>query len=255
MKSSLLVTTALGAVFVAAPALAQDVTGYADVSYGDMNFDTPAGDEDAEAWSIGGAVAIPLQSWGMQFDVRYTDADEFVDDGVIQGTAHLHGRNETGLIGAFAGFADAEDKTWVIGAEGQYYLDQATLSGSVGYGQLDDADVDLWGARGGLAFFVQEDFRLDAEIGWTQAEDTGTDFDVWNFGVGAEYQFATVPLSLFAGYEHSEFDEDFLGDLSSDTIRVGIRWNYGGGTLMDRDRTGASLKPMGGIVGAGFPFF
>ncbi|NEX93123.1 outer membrane beta-barrel protein [Caulobacter sp. 17J65-9] len=258
MKSSLLVTTALGAVFIAAPAFAQEaVTGYADVDYGNINLDSDFGDNDANAWSIGGAVEIPQQSWGLQFDVRYTDADDLTDQGVIQGTAHVHARNDQGLIGGFAGFTDSDvtDQTWVIGAEGQYYFEQSTLSGSVGYGQIDDADVDIWGATGGLAYFIQDDFRVDGEIGWNQAEDGFGDLEVWSFGLGGEYQFPTVPISVFASYEHQEFDEDIPGDLSSDAFRVGIRWNYGGGTLKDRDRFGAALKPLGGIIGAGFPFF
>jgi hypothetical protein len=64
------------------------------------------------------------------------------------------------------------------------------------------------------------------------------------FGLGAEYQFDTCPVSIFAGYRHTDLGA--VG-LATDTWGIGLRWNFGEGTLMQRDGSGARLRRPEGV--------
>ncbi|MDP3594659.1 MAG: hypothetical protein Q8R94_22595, partial [Phenylobacterium sp.] len=55
----------------------------------------------------------------------------------------------------------------------------------------------------------------------------------------------STPWSITGGYEHGEIDDL---DLKSDTFRVGLRYTFGG-TLRDRDQSGASLGSASNLFG------
>ena len=106
----------------------------------------------------------------------------------------------------------------------------------------DDADIDGYGVNVEGRYFIQDNFRVDANIGYGQI-DTGAagDDDVMVYGVGGEYQLAEFPVSFTAGYHTT--DSDF-GD--ADVWSIGVRYNWGG-TLRDRDRSGASQASLTGL--------
>ena len=95
----------------------------------------------------------------------------------------------------------------------------------------DDADADGFGLNVEGRYFFQDNLRAQANVGWASIDFGGGDDDALTFGAGGEYQFDALPVSIALNYAHSEFDE---ADVDSDTISLGVRWNWGG-TLRDRD--------------------
>ena len=79
-------------------------------------------------------------------------------------------------------------------------------------------------------------------LGWADAEDE----NLWTASLGGEYQFASTPVSLYAGYAHTKFDE---ADIAADQFTVGVRYNFGGQTLKGRDRSGASFGGASTVFG------
>jgi len=249
MKHVLFASAALAAViFAAAPSFAQS-TGYVGLSYGQTDIENVEGD----TWAAEGAVAFDLSdAWGGQIDLGYTSTDY---DGAgeidgLNGTFHLFKRNDSHSFGGFVGLSEVEDTTvWNLGVEGQSYMANTTLAGSFAYGQIDDADLDTWSLNGEARYFVSDNFRLDAGLGWTRVTDGDDSADGWSFGVGGEYQLATAPVSLTAGYTRSTLNDL---DIEADTFRVGVRYNFGTGSLKERDRSGASFNNpnnLNGLIG------
>lgn len=239
MRNWIIAAAALAAVV--APGVAAAQTGYVGAVYGNVDPDG-AGDEDF--YGIEGAVAFSGSgSIVFEVDAAITDGDD--TDTSYGLTGHALMRNDSHAVGAFIGVSDSDatDTTWYGGLEANKYFDQWTLAGAVFYGNNDDADVDGYGINVEGRYFVHDNLRLDANIGYGQVDTGVGDDDVTTYGVRAEYQMAQVPVSFTAGY--SKFDAD-AGD--ADVLSIGIRYNWGG-TLRDRDRSGASQANVTGIGG------
>jgi hypothetical protein len=224
---------------------AQAGTGYVGAAYNRVNVDTGAGDDDADGWGVEGAFAFnATQSLGVQVDAAYTDADG--DDNEAYGlTGHVNARNDSYLFGGFVGIADVGDETvWSVGLEGEKYLGNVTLAAAAGYANADDSDADIWGVDGQVRYFLTDNFRIQGSLGWANVEAGAVDDNAWSAGVGGEYQFASLPVSVFGGYTHAELDD---ANFDSDAFTVGVRYNFGG-TLKDRDRTGASLAGLSSLA-------
>lgn len=175
------------------------------------------------------------------------DAGVSTDDDVSAWgfNAHLYANTDNFLLGGFGGvtFVDGE-KAWNTGVEGQYYLSNVTLAAAVSYAKADEFDVSALGVNGEARYFVSDNFRLEAGLGWFNAEAGAAEDDVLVGGLGGEFQFASVPVSVGLGYSHYETDET---DFSSDTISATLRYNFGS-SLRERDHSGAALA---GLSGAG----
>ena len=186
-------------------------------------------------------------SLGAQVDGAITNYDG--DDTSFGATGHLNTKVGEGLVGGFAGVEASDDITvWGVGVEGQANIDGKTsLYGQAGYGNVDDAfDADIWAVRGEVRYFVADNFRLKGQVGYATV-DVGPNIDTWNAGVEAEYQFSETPFSVWAGYDHADLDDI---DTNSDTVRIGVRYTFGG-SLKDRDQSGASLGSITKLFGAG----
>lgn len=241
MKTLLLASAAVAALF-ASPALAQEPVGYFGASYASSEIDLGGIEADGEGYSVDGSVALPaFGDWTVTLAAGVSD---FEDDTTASGVAHLTTVVNSDLrIGGFVGLADVADETAVTaGAEVQKYLSGATLTGVVAYTTADDVDVDAWSVGGDAAFYVTPALRLNAGLGYTTIEAVGTDVDGVTYSAGAEYQLASTPFSLTAGYAHSDIE-----DLDVDTWTVGLRYSFGGG-LQARDRAGAAL-PGSSVLG------
>jgi hypothetical protein len=226
---------------VAAPSVAAAQTGYVGAVY--ANSESDAGD-DADAWGVEGAVAFS-GSGSIVFEVDASIIEPEEGDTGSALVGHVYSRNDSHLFGGFIGIADSSDSTtWFVGAEANKYFDNWTLAGAVAYGNNDDAESDGWGVNAEARYFVHDNFRLQGNVGWATIDGDAGDDDVLTLGAGGEYQFAAVPVSLTLGYAHSEFDQ---ADFETDTVSVGVRWNWGG-TLRDRDRNGASQANVAGIA-------
>lgn len=246
MKVQLFATAAVAAALFAAPAFAQDTaapSGYVGATYTHLDLNTPIGDADADLFGVEGAVAgqFGASNVGYQIDGSITDGDNANTTGM--GTAHVFYRNDRYLVGAFAGVSGSDGSTtWGAGAEGQAYLDRATLAGSVAWASNDDIGVDMWGANAEARFFAQDNLRFDVNGGFANLDFGPADTNSWNIGAGGEYQFDRAPVSLFAKYNYVRFDD---ADIDENIFSVGVRWNFGGTTLKQRDHSGASLNGFG----------
>jgi hypothetical protein len=248
MKTLIVGALSAAALLAVAPA-ANAGSGYVGAAYTRAEVDTGFGDADADGYSIDGAWAFaPSSGLGIQVDAGYADADGS-DNETYGVTGHVHARNDKYLFGGFVGLADAADETiWSAGLEGEKYYDNVTLAGAIGYANADDSDADIYGADAQVRYFLSDNFRIQGALGYAKVEAGPADDNVWSAGVGGEYQFASVPVSLFGNYAHSEFDD---ADVSSDAFTVGVRYNFGG-SLKDRDRKGASLAGLSSLISSAF---
>jgi hypothetical protein len=250
MRNQLIASAAAVALFAVAGAAQAQTVGHVGANYNRVELDAGAlGDANADAIQLEGAVRFDAGVLGAQVDGSVTNLDADGADGTVwSATGHLNKKLGAGLVGGFAGVSTTDDVTlWALGAEGQFTVAPSTdLYGQVGYGKSDDLDdVDFWAARGELRHFFSDNFKVQGALGYTKADANGGDVDMWNVGADAEYQFAGTPWSITGGYEHGEIDD---ADLQSDTFRIGVRYTFGG-TLRDRDSSGASLGSAANLFG------
>ncbi|NGM52470.1 hypothetical protein G5B46_22895 [Caulobacter sp. 602-2] len=247
MKTQLFAAAAVLAVAVSAPAFAQNIGSVgAAVDY--TNVDTSVGDADGTSVVIDGSVAIPTGSWTITASGDVSIADSDVSQRTVaSGAAHATTVIGNGLrIGGFTALSrPSNDTLWAVGGEAQKYLGNVTLTGLAAYGQSNDLDADLWTVRAGANYFVSDDFRLDAGLGWSNVDGL-VDADIWDINVGGEYKFANTGWSTFAKYTHSEADD--LADLKSDAVKVGLRYTFGG-SLKARNAAGADLATGSDLFG------
>jgi hypothetical protein len=225
------------------PGVAAAQTGYVGAVYG--NADADAFDEDF--YGVEGAVAF-AGSGSIVFEVDASIVDSDDTDTGYGLVGHVYARNDSHLFGGFVGIAGNDDTdTWTAGLEAAKYFSNWTLAGAVGYGNNDDFDTDGWGLNVEARAFVHDNFRLNGNIGFADVDTGAGDEDVTIYGVGGEYQLAALPVSFTADYNTADFDG---GDV--DTWTVGVRWNFGGQTLRDRDRNGASQASVVSGLGVAF---
>jgi hypothetical protein len=234
---------AAAALALAAPGVASAQSGYVDLGY--TNTD-PGGGVDGDTWALGGAYAwggdgtVGFQLDGViaNHDFGGGDVDTFNFGG------HAFVRNSSHLIGGFLNVGSADFgggfdyDYWTIGAEGAYYFQRTTLNGVLSYSDSDDLNAELTAADVGLVHFVTDNFSIGGNLGYGDIDGGG---DFTSFGVGAEYQFAQMPVSLYGGWTTTDFD-----GFDVDAFTIGARWNFGG-SLVERDRSGASLTRNAGF--------
>lgn len=230
--------TILGAAaFALMAATSANAQNYVGAVYGNSDVD---GFGDSDFYGVEGAFGGP----NYEFDLSFADSDE--SDSAISGAAHLLSRSDSHLLGAFVGITDGSDSTtWTVGGEGNIYMDNVTFAGAIGYASNDDVDTDGYGINGEARLFPSDNLRLQASAGFAAVDIAGIDDDVVSFGLGGEFQFDGSPVSLALNWDHSELSD---ADITSETLTFGLRYNFGG-TLRDRDRTGAS---QASLVGFGF---
>ena len=231
---------------VAAPNFAAAQTGYAGLSYSSND------DADVDTWSLNGAAALGEH---FQVDGLYANLEDDGDDAdAFNVGGHGFVRNSNMLYGGYLGYnsvdvdgSDADE--FVVAAEGQYYFNNATASGSIGYadGDVENADYDMWMIDAEYRYFITPNLSVQGNLGYADGEvDNGFDFDGTSYGVGAEYQLASVPVSIYGGWQQTELD--VLGaDDDSSSFGIGVRWNFGG-TLKDRSQSGAGLSRPQGLI-------
>ena len=240
MKTVFFASAAVAAL-IAAPAMAQDTAGSIGLSY--QYTDTDAGIAsglESHSAIIDGVVATPVfGDWTVTFAGKgtYIDSDMAADEETtLGGSVALTKAIGTYRVGGFYAAEEFQGSTLnTFGGVAQKYFDRATLTGVVSYGSVYDADI--WSVEADAAYYATEALRLNAGVSFKNADMMGFDGDVLAAKVGAEYQFATSPYSVFASYTYTDAD-DFA--IESDGIKVGVRYNFGG-NLQARDRAGAGL--------------
>jgi len=226
MKKLILASAAAVALTVSLPAVAAAQVDHVDLSY--QRLETPIGDGDGFAAS--GAL---LFGTGSPINLQL-DASIAQSESVTGGGANLHAfhRNESFAVGGFVGFTDSEfiDAIIQYGLEGAFYLDAVTLGATVAQLDSDDLGLEATTLQGAATFFPNDNVSLGASYGNVDVDGVG-DFDV--FGLAAEFKM-NGPVSFFANYGRAE-------DLDVDIFGLGVRYNFGGKTLKERDRSGASM--------------
>lgn len=209
---------------------AASAEGYVSGNYMDL--------DGADSWSVNGRY---LLGGHVLLDGGYTSADGDLD--VLRIGGHLFAREANWLLGGYVGYSNidtpiTEADEFTLAAEGQYYLERTTLGLTVAYSDLDVpvADPSMWSVAGEVRHFVTDNFSLQVGAAWLDVDTTLFSQDGHYIDLGAEYQFDGAPVSVFAGYRHT----DIGGDVS--TWGVGLRWNFGEGTLIQRDRSGTRLR-------------
>ncbi len=193
--------------------------------------------------------------------------------------AHLSARDPSrGLIGVFGAFGQGKGDTnegrhnfWAAGGEAQLYADNLTFYLQGGYldSEQDDPDDgdeeridgfhDAFFVRGVARWFMTPDSRLQGEVAYANGEqddDDGTgidepfDMDVIQWGVRYDTVISDLPLvgdsAVFIGYRGTHFDTGCCGPEDSarfteHTIMAGFSYHFGGQSLLEFDRVGATL--------------
>jgi hypothetical protein len=243
-KAFVFLGTAAAALMLAGAAHAQ--SGYAGVAYGD------GGNTNVDTWSVNGAAAVGSN---FQIDAGYTSYNSSSDADAYNIGAHVFTRSGEWLWGGYVGYdqlsAGADVDEWTVAGQTQYYMDRTTLSGSLSYSQVQDfifvGDVSTTALEGEARFFQTDNFsvNLNAGLGNVEYQDFNVDFDYWTVGGGIEWQLQSMPISVFAD-AHSFQSAD-----ASDNTKwqIGVRYNWGG-TLLERNRSGASLSQPHGFLDA-----
>jgi hypothetical protein len=234
---------AAAAMAIVAPGVASaDTSGNVAFSYNSLDDDNDGSKEDYLALS--GAVVTNLSgNWNLQFDAEMGDMNHSDHtDTFATATAQAFWRDDMWAFGGFAGFTSDETNGYILGADASVYLDRFSLSGTAFFGgDREDSDDEITGAGVSGSFFLSDNFSLGADVSWYEFDfGGGNDQDGTVYGVNAEYQFAGSAWSIFGGYHTS--DEDYFGtDKEVDSFSIGGRYNFGTGSLIERDRSGASM--------------
>lgn len=229
----------LGAVALAAIAIptAAHAEGSGDINIGYRSIDE--GEIDG-AVQYGGAAHVGFgNNWNLQVDGQNNRVDIGEGDLTIsEGAAHVFYRAEGWAAGGFISYGDALfDSVYGIGVEGQLYLGQFTVGGSVESLNADNFDdLDGWIATLGGDYFITDNLQVGAAV---LSVDVDGDYQLTNFNIGGEWRLDNSPFSIYAEYDL--IDEELYGE-EIDAITIGARWNFGGGTLLQRNRGGASME-------------
>lgn len=233
---------AAAALAIAAPSVASAQSGYVDLGYGT----TDIGNNDIDTWTIGGAYAWGGNgSLGVQLDgvIGNSEYDGGPDVDTYNFGGHLFTRNDQYLFGGFASLGNTDFgggfdyDYYTVGLEGAYYVDRNTFNAVLSYSDSDDLNADATALDLGATHFLTDNFSFGGTVGFGELADN----DFVSYGVGAEYQFASAPISLYGGYTKNDYD-----GFDADTLSVGVRWNFGG-SLIERNRSGASLTRNAGF--------
>lgn len=271
-----------------APRVPSIADGFVSIAIGGaaQSVDFPGGSVSGNGVSLEGAASGAYNfsaTLGFQGDVVFGSQDysgdllggESVGGRNVDAAIHAYYRNDQYLVGAFGqygnntytsayGFTESLDHFYG-GVEGQVFFGNATLYGQAGAQQVRSFGASVDGIFGTLEarYFLEPNFKIEAHIGADAlASSTSGIFDgdgitTLHAGAGAEYRLDNSPISFFAKYDYSRatFSEESNVSESDNRFLIGAKFNFEQPTLMDRDRTGASLKPVDsritGIFGYG----
>ncbi|MEM9471291.1 MAG: hypothetical protein AAGA00_04990 [Pseudomonadota bacterium] len=235
------------------------------------------------ASNVSGRLSLPLgDTLSLQTDVglEYTenafdddDSEDVFESGFYLGGHLTHRDPSAGAFGVFAAFGASrtdEDNIefYAVGGEGQVYLNDVTLYLQGGYFDAKDGEetgVDrqdplhnAFFVRGVGRWFLSPDSRFQAEVSYA-AGDQGAfptdDMYLIEWGVRFDTVLHGLPVigdtPVFAGYRGARFDNEGIapgiedGQTTEHTIMVGFTHAFGGNSMQEFDRVGATLDLPG----------
>jgi hypothetical protein len=233
--------TFLGAAAIALmAATTANAQNYVGVSHGNIKLDG----FDDEQFTAG---ELAIAGANHEIDLAIVSGDSS-DEVAVSVAGHLFTRTDSHLFGGFVGFGTGDDvETWTAGVEGNKYFEHWTLAAAVGYTSDEEADLDGYGINTEARLFPADNFRLQFNLAWADVDDgtPGGGESVLGYGLGAEYQISGSPISLTLNLDRAETEDT---DVEVSTYSFGIRYNWGG-TLKERDRSGASQASLIGFAG------
>jgi hypothetical protein len=231
--------------------------------------------DQADLSSVGGSAHGNINfdsGLGLQFDVEGQDQGygsySYSNTG---GGVHLYKRNADYLWGGFVSIGDpGGSRVVTAGLEGQVFLDKITLYSQLSYsagiqGYLQREGVESWNLHTEVRYFYSDNIAFSAGLG-AEASDYNYSYssgsDVYSghngllqWDLRAEYLLDDLPLSLFVayqgGYQAPHYNDNYSGGsdvyvgrnvISSNTFLLGLHFYFGQTSLIDNDRSGASLK-------------
>jgi hypothetical protein len=229
---------ALGAAAIAlmtAPGLAHaDTNAVVGIDYNSI--DSPFGNLDI--YGINGAFNHDFSGgWNFQMD-GYTGrvSEGFCCISTNYAAAHLGTRTESYSAAGFVGLQTFSVFSGInVGVEGQMFFQNAMLEGSLSYADWGDIDLSVTNAQIDGSWFFTPDFSVNALVGYTAADEGGSNGNFTSYGLSGEYRFANMPTSVSLGWRRTEGEGD-----SSDTWTIGLTFDLGTGTLQDRTTKGPS---------------
>ena len=270
---------AAGASHTTAPSIAD---GFVSVAGGGAVFDYEDGSsQTARGLSVEGMASGSYQfstTLGFQGDAVFRSQGITFDgqtygytDRSFDGALHAFYRDEAYLLGGFAQLGTDQitvdgsslgaslDRAYA-GAEGQAFLGNFTVYGQVAGERLTEGGMSV--ATGFLGnaevrYFLTPNLKIEAHVGdeHLSVDSSSYSIDIAKAGIGAEYRLDDKPFSLFAKYDFArETASGSSGSLTDNRLLVGVKFNFGTDTLFNRDRSGASLKPVeSGLTLFGLP--
>ena len=163
--------------------------------------------------------------------------------------------------------------TYYVGAEGQIYAGKATLYGQVTYAANDQYGFD--GTTGVNAavqvrFFPTDNLKFTLKGGYEKLNQSyvdsfgndrsfGNNYKTWLVGGSAEYRLKHSRFSLVADVDYRDlkqenyfrsgnFSENSDSAFSGFRAMVGFKVTFGTASLIERDRSGASLDPVTSLL-------
>jgi hypothetical protein len=233
------------------------LSGYVEGYLGGVHLSQGNNAETEFGYGVAGRANVPFNDrWNAQVDLTGEWVKVKAEDATIgMYSATLHGFWRDPGSFAVGGFGNWQGGSVngemsnlyaiMVGPEAQVYFDKVTLYGQAYFGQMRSTESsnhsNTWGLRGVARYFVQPNMRLSAEAAFMTV-DVGAQFNTVSVAAQADYRFNNSPVSLFGRYQ---FDHMYLAGTSNsfDTHKfsAGLRLSFGSGTLLDEDRSGATM--------------
>ncbi|HET9231050.1 MAG TPA: hypothetical protein VFO00_07160 [Vitreimonas sp.] len=237
---------AAAAIAIAAPSVASaETNAVIGAHYGNTDFDG----FDFDSYGINGAFSHDMHGGVLQMDGRWNRLDigsGAPDLGNSYGAIHYGMRNDSHSFAGFVGLSDFFSLSGTgVGVEGQMFLGNFNLNGSLGFATYDDA-LDATHVQIDGAYFFTPNLAVTALVGVTEVDfDSGGDTDFTTYGVGGEWRFDGSPFSLTGGYRNHDFDG---GD--ADSWMIGFNVDLGTGSVQERTRSGPGFNGAEALFGA-----
>jgi len=228
MKKTALLAAA-AALMAATPAAAH---GYLGLSYGSGELDVGPG-TDIDQWRVDGEFGFSGERWGAQIGADIgTVENDTSDEDFYSLNGHLFYQGGAWRLGGLVSTTEIDNATETIyGVEGMLDVaPNANLWASATTGDVE-GDVDVTNFDLGGNFYATPNFRLGATYGVGEIDST-TSADTTSWGINGEFAPFSFPLSLTASWTSFEIEDV---NVEADHLLVGVRWNFGGGTLQERD--------------------
>lgn len=266
-----------------APVATNDFDGYASIGAG-YNWKSDDGETPKGMHAHGrGSFYAPLPGvFGLQLDGvyernAYGSRDATEHTGTV--ATHVFARNQTGLVGVIAqgnyttstdGPADTareHDNRYFIGGEAQYFLTgNTTLYGQAAYQNYSfkltptsgATSTDGYSAVGQIRHYIGHDWMVQAKLAYEymdlgNLEEFNKSASSWAVGAKVVYHIHGTPVSVFSEAQHRRSELKFDGMPSKteteNRFLVGLKYIFGPKSLLERDRSGASLDPFEALIG------